>query len=419
MKKRKLFLLAFVLVIAAALFVGCAGFESQVDPNVHTCKVTIHANGGTMNEVEVRTFYVEEGSPLPEPTVFGNVIIYEPVLLNHTIEGFYRVTLGENNEILSWGEKWDFQWDHVTGNVDLAVLWARDMTFEFVGGKLLDGGALPSDFAFDNPEADLTGSVSANNIIKAPTPSKAPKAIGYTFIGYFKDAACTQPIQFPYTLTEQDIADYDAAAATDPNYNMPIYTQWLKGEYILVNEASDFTNIGANSNYYFMVDEINMTGLDIRFPSTYRGTIEGNGCLIKNLTVSVEQAGNRPNTTLMFATLTGAKIRNITFENLVAEYVIVHEPEKNNNIDFANVTFFCESKDANTVLENVNISATLKVSHKENKIVITETGSEYVANDYECDVTFYSFDREEASKLGTIKTGDAVQEISFVYPAAN
>ena len=417
MKKRKLFLLAFVLVITAALFVGCAGFESQVDPKVHTCKVTIHGNGGTMNEVEVRTFYVEEGSPLPEPTLFGNVIIYKPILTNHTIDGFYRVTLGENNEILSWGEKWDFNWDRVSGNLQLAVKWARDMTYEFVGGQLLGGGELPSDFAFVNPEADLTGSVSANNIIKAPTPSKIPKATGYTFTGYFKDAACTQPIQFPYTLTEQDIADYDAIASTQPNYSMPIYTQWLKGEYTLVEEASDFANIGTNTNYYFMVEELDMTDVKVRFPSDYKGTIEGNGCVIKNLTVSTKQTSRTPNVALMFNTLIGAKIKNLSFENLVAEYVVVLKPEENSNISTANVNFFCVSKDADTVIENVNIEATLKVTHEKNKIAITGTGSEYVANDYACDVTFYSFDRTEASVLGVIKTGEEVQEIEFVYPA--
>ena len=314
MKKRKVILLTLILAFTAILFVGCTNFKSQIDPEVHNCVVTIHANGGEMNEMEVRTFYVETGSPLPIPKTTGTVIIQEPARANHTIVGYFRVELDENGEFI-WGEEWDFQWDHVESDMMLAVKWSRNVTYEFSKGTLMDGSALPTDFAFANVAADLVQSVPTNGIIYEPNTSKKPKANGYTFLGYFKDAACTLPLTFPYELTEQDIADYSQNAATNPEYNMPIYTKWLQGEYTLISKARDLASISGSTNYYFMVDELDMEGQSISFGANYSGKIVGNGCVIKNLKLDVDQKRNTINHNAMFKNLVGAKISDLTFRD--------------------------------------------------------------------------------------------------------
>jgi len=451
MNKKKLFLLTLLLILATSLFVGCNSFKSRIDAEDHNCKVIIDANGGVRTNMEVRTYNMEKGSCIPVPSFIGNIIIPQPGKEYHTIVGYFRVTLDENNEIVKdengeiiWGEQWDFQWDRVEGDVVLAVKWSRDITYEFVEGVLDNGNALPDSFKFDavcehtfvdgvctqcfEIEDEATNpmvySVPSTHRIAEPSISEKPTAEGFTFMGYYWDKECKQEIAFPYVLTADDIARYEEQAAINKEYNLPIYTKWLQGEYELVETESDFTSVLANSNYYFLTDELDMTGKKISM-SNFSGTIEGNNCVIKNLTIKITQAKNVVDYSAMFNKLTNtAKINNITFENLIIEFVVFVDSAENkfpiNKL--ARVSLFSSSKDAAAVLNNVNIDATIRVVHDKNKTIAVGGETEEVENDFECEITFYSFSNTEADKINVIKTGGEIgneaKEFKFTYPAA-
>jgi len=127
----------------------------------------------------------------------------------------------------------------------------------------------------------------------------------------------------------------------------------------------------------------------------------------------------------MFNKLTNtAKINNITFENLIIEFVVFVDSAENkfpiNKL--ARVSLFSSSKDAAAVLNNVNIDATIRVVHDKNKTIAVGGETEEVENDFECEITFYSFSNTEADKINVIKTGGEIgneaKEFKFTYPAA-
>ncbi len=408
--------------MAAAVAVGCTRFKSQIDPDVHNCVVIVHANGGQMNNLEVRTFNMQEGATIPLPS--DTSAIPSPAREKHTLLGFYRVELDENNNIVRgedgeivWGEKWDFQWDRLEGNVNIAAKWERNVTYEFVKGNLYGGEALGEDFAFSNQEGRLVKSVSDNNTVILPSGSDIPAATGHTLVGYFLDAACTQKITLPYSFSENEVANFRAELAENAEYNLPIYTQWLVGTYNVINDASDLTSFTNNVNYFFDVDELDMTGRIVSFGSTFSGEIIGNGCVIRNISVNIKQARGTVDYSVLFRSLVGASINDLVFDGVTVNFSVeVNSSQQGNERNQnANVSLMYMSKDADTEINNVTCrNVSFEVTHAQNHFQSNpETGGEFVINNYICNVSFFKYGKDAGDLIGSIDNDHETQRITY------
>jgi uncharacterized repeat protein (TIGR02543 family) len=148
--------------------------------------VTFHTNGGTPADF-TRTAADGDKITLPSPA---------PTLEGHTFDGWYTAT--------DYATKWDFDTHTVTTNIDLYAKWLdsaiiyRTVTFHTNGGT-------PADFTQTAADGG-----------KATQPA-APVRTGYTFDGWFTDAAGTGAAW-----------DFDKGTVKE---NITLYAKWTRNTY--------------------------------------------------------------------------------------------------------------------------------------------------------------------------------------------
>ncbi len=101
--------------------------------------------------------------------------------------------------------------------------------------------------------------------------------------------------------TTANVTAYDAFVATATEWNEMIAQKNNIGKYYLLTEDIDFSSTEYSA--------VNMQTSAATAKDSFRGTVEGNGHAVKNVTVNGQYAS-------LFGLLYGAKIRNISFENI-------------------------------------------------------------------------------------------------------
>lgn len=250
--KRKIAILLLTLAFACLFAAGCGKDGETPQEMGYSVSVVFDANGGKFGETNysVRNQWVKPGSLLLEPgaPVMNNPPA--PVLRGYDMMGWFK---GEKSgDTVTFGEQWDFASDRADTAMTLYAKWGHKKGFSIRYYKTEDGKTVPAE-----EKVYIDGDTL--------TSLRDPKWEGHTLMGYYWDEEKTLPVTFP--------APFDPAQA-DENNLIPLYTEWMEGEYTLVRKASDMASMKANGRYYLMND-IDFADTEWRMPINFSGEING------------------------------------------------------------------------------------------------------------------------------------------------
>ncbi|WP_285855316.1 InlB B-repeat-containing protein [Paenibacillus cellulositrophicus] len=170
-------------VLKHDLYEGNEIASTTVEPGKITVKaasakhtVTFDSQGGSA--VELATGVVS-GTTISEPPA--------PTKEGFTFAGWYKDTLGT--------DAWNFATDVVTSDMTLYAKWTATAQEQYTVAFDSQGGSTVEP---------ATGVVSGNTITEPPAPTKA----GYTFEGWYKDAAGTDGWKFAEDAVTSDVTLY-------------------------------------------------------------------------------------------------------------------------------------------------------------------------------------------------------------------
>lgn len=147
---------------------------TEILPGNDVYDVTFQYNNGQPNE----TIKVQKDDFVPRPEM--------PQMNGYTFNGWYTEASCTN--------AWNFEIDRVTGTMTLYAGWKQEQQTEYI-----------VTFRPNNGDGNRVLSVPANALIP---PQTSPTREGYTFIGWYKDDACTMPWNFDTDRVNANIILY-------------------------------------------------------------------------------------------------------------------------------------------------------------------------------------------------------------------
>ena len=339
-KHIKLILIAACLLLFTGTLAACR--QDVLNPEDlkeqgYDCEVIFDLNGGksgsgNRERTELRQ-YAKSGSPIIKPGA-DQFSGEEPVRNGYTLGGYYRGTKAEDGTV-TYGEKWDFAKDRVTGDLTLYAKWLKN--YELV----IHYGA-----NFGKTQTILVDQSEDGT----PRALQRPAILGYTVIAFYdsQEKATagdeTAALAFPY----EDVSD----KFTEQSPTWEIWADALEGTFTIVRTAADFRLV-SNTNIYLLAN-IDFEGATISLPDVYQGKFYGNGHTLSNFTVERRSTNKAVDKYLgFFGTITGtAVIRDVTFDevtlNITAtnplvshHYVGGFAGKANNGAKIEHVTFNC------------------------------------------------------------------------------
>ena len=302
--------------------------------------ITYHANGGSFggSNIKEKTLYCKTDTC---PLDIGNASISSGSISvereQFKLLGWHYAVLDEstgkpkvNEETGAYelGEAVDFKLALPAGEYHFVAAWS---SLKKVIVKLaVDGENVQIPMA--KPTAEKTYYVNGDEVQrtyrsdgKMQMPDFSPFEVAnnaYTLIEYYKDAACTQLVNWPLLLD-------DAVANLPEDQNETIYAKYIEGNWQVVKTASDvqtmFEELAAENtaaNRYYIFSDINCQGLSALTPLTgFKGEIQGNGRKISNLKFSKTVIANADPAVGIFGNIAAtAVIKNLTLDNVKVDY---------------------------------------------------------------------------------------------------
>lgn len=328
-----------LLVGTLLLISGCSGAETPYqlnDKDGYDVSVKFDANGGTFTTnvtVIVDSFNVTDMATdangdaqialiAPDDAKRGDKNLFKPTLNDHFLLGWYAErTEDPDGEGYTYSKKWDFEKDRLSVDVDaehsasepvitLYAVWAPMYEIEF----------------FDRSTDELIGSFSYDpNLTQVIVPSwdqekgtidmeKFPKKSGYTFEAAYYDKEGTRPVD---TETVEHIAKIDETTGTVTDPTMPLYVDWMEGDWYHIYTAEQFSENASPSGNYVIHADLDFT--DVGWPfmhGNFSGAIYGNGYTFKN--IEAVQTQNSKTYSGLFGNVTeSAKFIDLTLDNVV------------------------------------------------------------------------------------------------------
>ncbi len=336
--------LIVLMVCLASLFVlgGCSLGESMdeiLSIRNLTAQVTYYSNGGTFDgDPNVKEMYYKSGSKAlniseKNQTTNGTAQINRT---NYEFGGWYYAVLDENGEpvvdhkdekgnlFYVLGEPVDFsvplkEGDHWIlvakwkAKVGVEIRLSHMDDKEAVLTEMLPAdspeGAKPNTYKHGQPMGsvipfdDMTNQVTIDD-------GDAPIELAntdYTFIDYYADEACTTRVDWP--LAWQD----------GQETNTVVYAKYVKGNYTVLRSSMDVSTMFYDTSAgkkYWLVKDIDATGITVSPIENFACEIQGNGHTIKNL--KVKKTGLKAgSTTSLFGNVQDtAIIKNLSLEGI-------------------------------------------------------------------------------------------------------
>lgn len=349
--RKKLLLLIFAALLMAFCVVGLIACthedvtEEDLRPE-YPIKVTYDYQGGynPASDKPTTEILIREGNPIPNPSN-ENSKLSQPRRTGYSFKCFCEAKKGVNGEYLLdengkyiEGEVWDFTTVPTSDTVLLAQWWDNFKLVLHYGEnfKHAEEVLIPRDR--DGNPGELT--------IQSFTVSD------FTFLNYYYDSALTQKIDsVPIPNLTKEMFE-----SSQDKLTLDVYGDGLEGNFVIVRSVSDMSRFtGNNSNLYLDVDvDMSKYSGTVKFPSSYNGTIIGNGHVIENITIADSNATTNASGGL-FATINGsACIKDVTFTNV--NYSI---SMSNPGLREAHIGLFAGTVQSGAVIENVHISGSL------------------------------------------------------------
>ena len=356
MKRHYLFLLALLVVALAVLLPGCASGQVDLDGMY---VATFELNGGKLDlkstSVDSNINYAyDPGSHIIDPTCKDwNYKLTRP---GYIFTGWY--TSAECRE----NEKWNFATDTIEGNMTLHAGWEKEIVFSF------------SVCYLNGETTEILGQykVSAGDEFE-DYRKYANKRDGFTALGYYSDAECTTPLDFS---TKHPGGDADT--------DIKVYVDFIPGDWIIVDSFNELKNAVGKGNIY-LTGDIDCEGQVLSFGRSFGYTLEGNGYAIRNFTVEKSGGALMPGVALFQSLTAGAKIQNVSFENVTFEFFGVKNATKIKVAALAKEATDC-------FVSNVTITGTIKTDYTEefprlNEAFFEETDTVEINGEFKSEIT--------------------------------
>ena len=328
MTKKYLIVLALLAVTLTLLLSGCGKSEQDLD-GMYVASFELNCGTLDLKSFNVSTkinYAYEPGSYILDPTTYGN---YEIFREGYIFTGWYRTA--ECNE----NEKWNFSTDTINSEgLTLYAGWEKKIVYSYTVCYV------------DGTETKTLGTYSVEAGAAFEDYRKyANKREGFTPSGYFADAACTTPWDFA-TVHPGGEVDTDIA----------IYVSYIPGDWILVNSYNKLKSSIGKGNIY-LTSDIDCGGQELFFSGTFSGTFEGNGYTIRNFKVNKFGTSKNPSSAIFDTLATGARIQNVTFENVLFSFFDVDSDAW--NVKVASLA----KKVGNCTITNVSVSGKIQTNY--------------------------------------------------------
>jgi uncharacterized repeat protein (TIGR02543 family) len=221
--------------------------------------VTFDLDDGTNTVSKVQAGQGEKISKPSDPTRTGYVF-----------DGWYT-------DNTAYTTPWNFSTGTVPADITLYAKWTQLFTVSFM---LNDG---TSTTPLDTVQAAQGHTISA--------PSTAPYRAGYSFEGWYKDAACTTPWDFSADTVSGNTTLYakwafKVESESDWNIAKTAITNGGANKSYVINVAADFSMAGTTGSTFGSV-----TGLSVTIKGNHAITLSGTGYLLfvnSNQTVVIQ-----------------------------------------------------------------------------------------------------------------------------------
>lgn len=387
-------LLTLLAIASTCLFAGCA--ERLTKEDIYekydlTSQVTYYANGGEFeNRQMTKQMGYKEGSRvlnLGVDTVTSNDKV-SISYAEHTIIGWYEVEMKNGEPVYLDEEKGIVKLTDKVVSFDERIDSGEEW---HIGMKWKEYAKISFKLVCEDPSERIVGEdgkeYSNGDEVKTRSfyykewkeINAAPftaKDNSHTFLSYYYDEECTQPV-------ETEIAEQEE--------NLTLYAKYLTGNWSIVKNKNDFQSafvnmgkpMGKNAAGIYLASNIDCTGLTFSPIAMFQNKFNGNGYTVSNMTVEqIKIIGGR--TVSTFGDIKeAAVIEDVTFENLQLELSSMQ------NATFEAYYVFTSVEDGATI-SNVSISGTMKVITADNSYVSNLEGgyTNYLFGGYATDAEY-------------------------------
>ena len=318
--------LSIILIVCmfAALTAGCVMGEGSLDDYLKDngaeiqC-VTYYGNGGTFNENDTKTVmdvYYKPDSYIissQQEKFSVNRIFYDfDAWYYGQLDGEGKPVLDKDGNLILTSKKLGDKEKIAAGEHKyVGAKWNAKVALEIY--LVADGFDVTSgDTVYKNGDKLKTVNFGSDKYYGLSEKTDAVAAKDATFLSFYSDEACTNPIT--------SVAKPGEANAE----NVKIYAKYLQGKWTVVRNATNvvtmFNNSSNGGNYYLFTSEpngeIDCTGRKISLSSyNFNIKIEGNGVTIRNL--KFESLGISGGPYSIFGRFAAeAKIKDLTIKDI-------------------------------------------------------------------------------------------------------
>lgn len=432
MKKhfKKILIIMFAMLAALFTLAGCKlgeSLEDVIEQNNLVSQITYYANGEqaifTPNYSKECNLYYRENT---QPANIGEDGSLGIEYAGYEIVGWYYVDLDENDQPITTGsyqykgetcyiykltdQKFDFSQRMQAGDHwIIAAKWVKISRVKVVLVHDDPNVSVPVDTSklttesplYDEESQTFKTAVANGDVIQSYPYDENGKRASlpndpitvaenvYTFLAYYADKECTKPVAYPLLRTEVDEV---------------VYAKYITGNWTVVRAKEGVANMLksmtlASRKYYFLPgSEFDCTGLKIELAASTACEIQGNGAVLKNLTVDAYVKGDAAS---IFGTIKStAKIENLTFEN----FNVTYRMSKSD----ASIYFLFSEIAAGATITNVSVQGSLKIVKSEDRKVINmpKVEDEYIfthclfGSPYETDEAYYAENNDGFKVVG-------------------
>lgn len=334
----------------------------------------------------------ESHKSLPRYNMIKRYTLYNPAIAEHkNLQRFSRsaeyIYFDENNPDINGLQRYNVtltfdekdRWNFITnrvGNSPLTIYanWIKNKKIIWNFNNNTD-----SSMVFENGLHGVT--INRDELI--PKTSIIPKKENYTFTYWYKDANFTQIWDF----------ENDKFPADESIDELELYAGYIKGEYIRITNALDFSKIKNNTaSKYLLCSDIVVTESIDTFENYFTGELNGNGHTI-NYNINAINFSNRPIDTIKYVGLF-AEIKNAVIKNLNISGVINIDEKSNKTLVIGGIAGIDKG---GSLFENCNIIVKMISTNKCNSDIyagayvgeknITEVKKSSYNNDYGVDIS--------------------------------
>ena len=340
----------FMFFLFLILLTGCGGGATipAYQQQGYSVKVIYNFGEGTWRGNHTADFQYKPGTPVAQIGIdFAKG--ETPELTNHSIEGWY---LDEDYTI-----PFDFSTYLVEEGNDITIYakWVVNTKYIYKVVTIENGQEIDLMEIKTSP-----GAVLEKILVKRT---------GFLLLDCYQDENCTILWDDSYTMRE--------AEDGEDNVIVKVYTKWISDSLAKVSTVEEFNKAIARGKGIYLMNDLDFAGKEFRYMSSYDNEIIGNNFKLSNIkieTIKVLSSERIPQFGL-FGTLSGATIKNVTFENV--ELVV----ETKVQVEIYVGTLAGTIKDS--TIENVNISGKITISSIQDKINRLEYNNEDLANTIE------------------------------------